>query len=502
MTTRRQFVGSSVAAGLAPSLLAATQSTPEAALMEELIIDLSGSPDHLTPATSYSTRDWSLIHSIYDSLVDFGPDGDIQPQAAEVFESDDAITFRVRLREGMTFHDGSPVTTAAISRNVQHIKDSDTQISELYDVISEVREIDDLNAEIICAEPAVWLPSQMVVWGVLLPENFSEESLATSPVGSGPYIFEEWVADSHISLVRNPDYPLGTPKGDPIAERVTYRFVPEASTRVADLTSGQAHIVAEIPHDQIPGIEQGGNTAITSAMLGTAFIRIASDTEPFNDPRVAQALNCAVDVQSIADALVSPEARRLASVFPDPRGIGFDESLEPFPYDPDKARELLAEAGIDNGIDAEIQVVAGSRIDVVEAVVAQLAEVGVRLSIVATELAGFNQDWPNVDAPALRYATWRPMYDPFTFLRLVVNSEGFLSRYNNPVADELIAAGAVAPDASERNAIYQDLGRELQDHPAAIYLWNLVSTVGTSAEIEGWEPRGDEYVLPLRRTQS
>lgn len=499
MTTRRTFVGSSVAVSLTPTLLAAKQSTPVPELIDELVIDLSGSPDNLTPATSYSTRDWSIIHAVYDSLVDFGPDGSIQPQAAEVFETDDAITFRVTLREGMTFHDGTPVTTAAITRNVQHIQESDSQISELYDVITEVREIDELNAEIICAEPAAWLPSQMVVWGVLLPESFTEDSLATAPVGSGPYIFKEWVADSHITLVRNPDYPLGTPKGDPIAERVTYRFVPEASTRVADLTSGQAQIVAEIPHDQIAGIEQGGNTAITSSMLGTAFIRIASDTEPLNDPLVAQALNYAVDVESIADALVSPEARRLASVFPDPRGIGFDKSLDPFPYDPEKARELLAEAGIEEGIDAEIQVVAGSRIDVVEAIVAQLAEVEVRLEIVATELAGFNQDWPNDEAPALRYATWRPMYDPFTFLSLVVNSEGFLSRYNNPAADELIAAGAIEPSAEERNATYQELGRELQNHPAAIYLWNLVSTVGVTADLEGWEPRGDEYLLPLRR---
>ena len=499
MSTRRTFVATSVAAGLIPAVVSGGQVAPVAELLDQLVIDLSGSPDHLTPASSYSTRDWSLIHSIYDSLVDFGPDGDIQPQAAEVFETDDAITFRVKLRADMTFHDGSPVTTAAITRNVQHIQSSNTQISELYEVITEVREIDDLNAEIVCAEPAVWLPSQMVVWGVLLPEDYSDESLATAPIGSGPYIFEEWVADSHISLVRNPDYPLGTPKGDPIAERVTYRFVPEASTRVADLSSGQAQIVAEIPHDQIAGIEQGGSTAITSAMLGTAFIRIASDAEPFSDPRVGQALNYAVDVESIAAALVSPEARRLASVFPDPRGIGFDETLEPFPYDPDRARELLAEAGLNDGIDAEIQAVAGSRIDVVEAVVAQLAEVGVRLGIVATELAGFNQDWPNDQAPALRYATWRPMYDPFSFLRLLINSEGFLSRYDNPTADELIAAGAIEPDPETRNAIYQDLGRELQNHPAAIYLWNLVSTVGIAADLEGWQPRGDEYVLPLRR---
>lgn len=502
MTTRRTFVASSLAAGLAPSVMAARNSTQTPEVLEELVIDLSGPPDHLTPATSYSPRDWSVIHSIYDSLVDFGPGGEILPQAAEVFESDDAITFRVRLREGMTFHDGSPVTTAAITRNVLHIQDSDTQISELYDVIAEVREIDDLNAEIICAEPAVWLPSQMVVWGVLLPEDFTEDSLATSPVGSGPYIFEEWVADSHITLVRNPHYLTGTPKGDPIAERVTYRFVPEASTRVADLSSGQAHIVAEIPQDQIPGIERSGHRSITSSILGTAFIRIASDTEPFNDPRVAQALNFAVDVESIAGALVSPEARRLASVFPDPRGIGFDESLEPFSYDPERARKLLEDAGLESGIDDEIQIVAGSRVDVVEAIVAQLADVGVRLNIVATELAGFNQDWPNPEAPPLRYATWRPMYDPFTFLRLVINSEGFLSRYNNPAADELISAGAIEPDPAARNAIYQELGRELQHHPTAIYLWNLVSTVGVAADLEGWQPRGDEYVLPLRRPQS
>lgn len=501
MTTRRTFVATSVAAGLTPPLLSARQATPAPELLDELVIDLTGAPDHLTPATSYSTRDWSLIHSIYDSLVDFGPDGSIQPQAAEIFESEDGITWTVKLRAGMTFHDGSPVTTAAITRNVQHIQESDSQISELYNVISEVREIDDLNAEIVCKEPAVWLPSQMVVWGVLLPEGFTEESLATAPVGSGPYVFEEWVAGSHISLVRNPEYVLGTPKGDPIAERVVYRFVPEASTRVADLSTGQAQIVAEIPHDQISGIEQGGGTAITSAILGTAFVRIASDVEPFNDPRVAQALNYAVDVETIAAALVSPEARRLASVFPDPRGIGFDESLEPFRFDPERARELLAEAGLEGGVDAEIQVVAGSRMDVVEAVVAQLAEVGVRLSIVSTELAGFNQDWPNDQAPALRYATWRPMYDPFTFLRLVINSQGFLSRFSNPTADELIGEGSVEPDADTRSAIYQELGRELQNHPAAIYLWNLVSTVGVSADLEGWQPRGDEYVLPLRRTQ-
>ena len=500
MTTRRTFIGTAAVGSLLPTAIRSHQATPAPTLLAELVIDLSGSPDNLTPASTYSTRDWSVLHAIYDSLLDFGPEGDILPQAAEVFETDDAITYRVKLRAGMTFHDGTPVTTAAISRNVRHIQEADSQISELYSVITEVREIDDLNAEIVCAEPAAWLPSQMVVWGVLLPESATADTLANSPIGSGPYIFEDWVQGSHISLQRNPDYLPGTPKGEPMAERVVYRFVPEAATRVADLSTGQAHIIAEIPPDQVDGIERSGHQVITRSMLGTAFIRIASDAAPFDDPRVAQALNYAVDVQTIADALEGPEARRLASVFPDPRGIGFDEHLEPFPFDQDKAKTLLSEAGLSDGIDAELQIVAGSRTDVVEAVVAQLAEVGVRLTIVATELAAFNQDWPNPEAPALRYATWRPMYDPFTFLRLVINSEGFLSRYDNPAADELIAAAAVEPMPDVREGIYHELARELQAHPAAIYLWNLVSTVGVSSVISGWEPRGDEYVLPLRRS--
>ena len=500
MTTRRSLIGTAATIGLLPGLAQSRQATPAAGLEPEMVIDLSGSPDSLVPANTYSTRDWSVVHAIYDSLLDFGPEGDILPQAAESFETDDAVTFRVKLRTGMTFHDGSPVTTAAIARNVRHIQEADSQISELYDVITEVREIDDLNAEIICSEPAAWLPSQMVVWGVLLPESATKDSLATAPIGSGPYMFEEWVQGSHISLTRNPDYPSGTPKGDPMAERVVYRFVPEAATRVADLSTGQAHIIAEIPPDQIAGIEQGGHAAITSSMLGTAFIRIASDVPPFDDPRVAQALNYAVDVQTIADVLIGPKARRLASVFPDPRGLGFDEALNPFSFDPDRAKALLAEAGLGEGIDAELEIVAGSRLDVVEAVVAQLADVGVRLTIVSSELAAFNQGWPDAEAPALRFATWRPMYDPFTFLRLVISSAGFLSRYSNPKADGLITAAAIEPIADAREAIYHGLAREMQTHPAAIYLWNLVSTVGVSSAITGWEPRGDEYLLPLRRS--
>jgi peptide/nickel transport system substrate-binding protein len=277
---------------------------------------------------------------------------------------------------------------------------------------------------------------------------------------------------------------------------VIFRFVSESATRVADLTTGTAQIVSDIPLDQLQAIEDAGHTVITTPIVGTTFIRIATDAAPFDDPRVRQALNYGVDVQTIADAIVGPDTHRLASFFPDPRGLGFDESLAPFPYDPERARELLAEANLADGFDAEIEVVASSRTDVVEAVVAQLAEVGVRLRIVATELAAFNQGWPNPESPALRFASWRPMYDPHTFLSLVVDSEGFLSRFENVEADELIRAATIEPDADVRKGIYQELGALLQEEPAGIYLWNATASYGVTDEFLHWTPRGDQYIVP------
>lgn len=504
MLDRRRLLLTSAAAGVAFPWRASAQATPSAspvAARPELVIDLSGPPDHLTPALTYSVRDWSILHSVYDALLDFGPDGNLMPLAAEEFASDDGMTFRIRLREGMTFHDGTPVTTAAISRSIAHLQNAESQISGMFSGVTEVREIDELNAEIVTEAPSAWLPAQMAVWCVLLPESATDDSLETAPVGSGPYIFESMEAGSQITLRRNPDYLTGGPKGSALAERVVFRFVPEAATRVADLSTGAAQIVTDVPSDQIAEIETSGNVALSAPILGTAFVRIATDVAPFDDPRVGQALNHAIDVQAIADALVGEGARRIASVFPDPRGLGFNEALQPFAYDPDKARALLAEAGYADGFEAQIETVSGSRIDVVEAIVGYLAEVGVRLSIVTSDLAAFNQGWPDEAAPPLRYATWRPFYDPQTFLQLVIASEGYLSRYTNPDADALVQEGATSPDNEDRQAVYETLGEELQRFPAAIYLWNLISTYGVASDLEGWEPRGDEYVLPVSGTR-
>jgi len=501
--TRRTLVKTTAVATLGMAAwsgfrLPAMASSETPAILDELVIDLDGGPDNLDPALTYSPRDWSIAHSIYDALLHFDAEGKIVPLAAESFTTTDAKTFDVKLRSGLKFHDRSPVTTAAITRSIDHLRASDSQIADLFRGITKVEEIDDLHARIISETAAAWLPSQIAVWLMLFPEGMNDKTWSIAPVGSGPYKFESYDPGNRIVLSRNEEYTWGSPKGVPIADRVTYRFVPEAVTRVADLSTNAAQIIVSVPSDQRAAVTKAGAQSVVEPTLGTGFLRIATDTKPFDDPRVRQALNFALDVETIGKQLVAPESRRLASLFPDPRGVGFDPRLPVFPYDPDRARSLLAEAGVGNGFATTLQLVTTEQTAVVEAIAAQFGEVGIDVTIEQTELAAFNQGWPDVKGASLRYATWRPLYDPHSLLSLMFLSTGFLSRHKNPKADALILAAAAEADAAKRQAIYEELGRLFQEEPAAVYLWNVTSTYGVAPVAIEWQPRGDDYVIATR----
>ena len=471
--------------------------TPES-LPGELVIDMAGGPDNLDPALARSVRDWSIVHSIYDSILDLGTDGSLVPLAAERFEILDDLTFEVTLRMGMTFHDGTPVLAEAIGRSITYVQQSEGPAARNFQAIDRVEVMDDLTARIVTLQPAPWLPSQLAVWMVLFPEAATPESFESAPVGSGPYRFVSRASGDHILLERNPEYLASSPKGQALAETVRFRFVPESTTRVADLATGTANLVDSVPQDQVQAVLDGGGEVIEAAVLGTSFLRVVNDIAPFDNPLVRRALNHAIDVETIGAALVSTDVRRLASLYPDERAIGFDPDLAPFAFDPERARELLAEAGLGEGFETRLQYTGGSVDDVMQAIAANLADVGVSVTIETTELATFNGSWQDPESAPLRFVTWRPVYDPHTLLSLMFASMGPLTRYADERADELISAAAVAVDPGERAALYQELGRYLQESPPAVFLWNLTAIYGARDFGAGWQPRGDEYVIPTR----
>jgi len=467
--------------------------------MEELAVDLANEPATLDPATVYDADSWSVVHSVYDALVQYGPDGELQPLLAESLEQTDPLTWEIRLRPGVSFHNGEPFDAASVAFSVAHILDPETgsQVAANFAVIDEVEEVEPLLVRLRLTSPAPWLPAQMAAWLAMLPPAYAADpanDVAANPVGTGPYRFVAWERGREIRLEANPDYFDVGIKGEPIAETVRFRPVPEATTRVADLLSGTSGLIRAVPVDQIEAVEQGAEL-VTQPLSGSAWVRIPTDVAPFDDVRVRRALNFAVDVEGIVAALLAGNGERLPNFFVE-GGLGWDPGLKPYGHDPEQALALLSEAGYGKGFETAIDYAATEREEIVQAIAGQLAEVGIRAEVRPVEIATFNATWTDPAAAPLRFSSWRPLFDPYTLLSLVVSSDGFLSRHANANIQETLEAAAAETAPAVRDKLYRELGRRLRDEPAAIYLYRLTGLYGLGADVPAWTPRADDYLIP------
>ncbi|MDQ2682640.1 MAG: ABC transporter substrate-binding protein, partial [Chloroflexota bacterium] len=457
------------------SLPRLTTLAQDADMLDEVVIDLSTEPASLAPAQIYEPNGWSVAHAIFDAPFDYDASGNPVMVAAESMRWVDDLTLEIRMQSSLTFHDGTSLSSQSLvaSYNTIIAPETGSSIAGNFATIAGIEAVDEITARITVSQPSPWLPAQIATWMLCIhPDSTSAAEVSAAPVGTGPYQFVEWVPGERIVLTANPNYNVPN-KGKPIARQVTYRFVTESSTRVSDLQSGTAHIVRSVPQDQVQSVQDAGHEVRAVPQSSVAFVRIATDVAPFDDVRVRQALNYAVDVDEIRLALLGGAGERLPNVFV-PNGMGYSEELEPYPYDPDRARDLLNEAGVSD-LSTTLAVTNSERLDLVEAIAAYLGDVGINVTVEQQEIAVFNAGWTDPAAPPLRFASWRPMFDPFNLLNLVFSSNGFLSRHNNPNVQTLIDAAAVATDPVERESLYRQLGQVMFDEPAALYLWNVTA---------------------------
>ena len=500
--SRRGFTAGVAGAGIGAALPAAAwlgsgaQVGAQNGRAESLVIDLDGELESIHPSLAYSPRDWSIVNSVYDSILYFDGEGQIVPLAAESFETDDAITFSVSLRPGLAFHDGTPVTADILRGSWEFLMESGSSVVDVFRVIQDVEVAGELEAMIVCDSPAPWLPAQIATWLMLVPPGYTEEQALRAPNGTGPYTLATYDQGQDVELSRYEGYQLGDIKGEALADSVTFRIVPDAATRVADVATGTANIVDNVPEDFREELEDQGATVLVDPIVGSQWIRIATDVEPFDDPRVRQALNHAVDAATIVDALLGPEVMSLGSIFPDPRAPGYLESIEPYGYDPDRARTLLTEAGVEEGTTLALEITQSARMDVAEAIAANLQDIGFLMEIVTSDLATFNSGWSDSERPVLRMATWSPLYEPHTLLDLVFKSDGFLSRYQNEGFDALLEESATEADPEARRTILESLNQLMHDDPPVIFLWNLTAAYGVDDTGSQWSPQGNEQIVP------
>lgn len=325
----------------------------------DLVVAVNNLPGSLEGIEEMGNVAVRITYSLFDSLIrrDFLADGsgtasELVPGLAESWERVDDRTLDLKLREGVTFHDGSELTSDDVVFSFVagrgHGYDPLIGAAKRYMLsISHVIPLDKYTVRIVSKEPDILLEQRLAGYAFWVVENKSylrrgKDVFARNPVGTGPFKMDEWVEGEYIRLVSHDDY-FG---GRPTAKSVTYVEVPEVSARIAGLVSGEYDISVNIPPDQIPTIESYDDLTVAQIVLDNTHMLVFHTTGALEDKRVRQAMSLAINRDLLREALwadknYTPNGHQLPSY------TMYIEDYPAFEYNPDKARELLEEAGYD-----------------------------------------------------------------------------------------------------------------------------------------------------------
>jgi peptide/nickel transport system substrate-binding protein len=306
----------------------------------------------LDPAIPPTRDTEAVLRNIYDALVAHTPEGKVIPQLATSWHKVGPATYVFALRSGVKFHNGDPLTADDVVYTFERvltpgaIGGKSSPRKDLLGPLERVQKLDDTHVrfEFGAAFPEA-LVLQALVHFQVVPQKYLEQvgeaGFTAKPVGSGPFRYARGTVDSQIVLERSDAYWAGPSK----LKQAVFRMMPEPSTRVAALLAGEVQIIQEVAPDLVSRLQTSPGIQVKTAEGTRSYeIELNNKAAPFNDPRVRQALNYAIDWNAILKEIYRGYAKRLATAFL-PSGFGYDSALRPYPYDPAKARELLKAAG-------------------------------------------------------------------------------------------------------------------------------------------------------------
>lgn len=459
-------------------------------------VDATTMDPHMQAETTTS----NVLFNIFDALTRFDENNTLQPSLAESWRVVDDYTWEFVLRQGVRFHNGDPLTPEDVAYSIMRVAapDSESPNQSRYGVIQEVQVIDDRTVHVITSTPYPVLAGILADLAIV-SKSYAEnnpDKMGTEPVGTGPFKFVSWERDQAVTLEANTDYWAGAPR----IQTVIFRPIREDTTRLAELQTGGVHIITNVPPHTVAEIEVSG-TARVESIPSTRYIfigmNLGKDT-PLRDVRVRQALNYAVDKEAIIDTVL------LGHGFPMSQPahaahFGYNPNLDPYPYDPERARQLLAEAGYPDGFRIEMMTPRGRYLNdhlAAEAIAGQLAEVGVQVDLQVME-------WGNYVGLVIAEQNPAPLYllgwgsvpgldaDGIYLPMLGCNEQ--LSYYCNPELDELALEARATLDMNRRLELYNRAAEIAHEDAPWIYLWNQEDLYGVSNQLD-WKPVSFERI--------
>ena len=474
----------------------------------DLRIAIGADPESLDPVLASSSPAAMVMVHMMETLFEMTPEGDIVPLLAEDYSvSEDGLTYELYLREDVNFHDGEPFNAEAVKFNLERLIEDEAVFSFLINRITEIEVIDEYTISLSTDEPFAPILSHLShdFISMISPAAVEEygDDVGSNPVGTGKFKFEGWTRGESVIMSRNDDY-----WGEPAyLDTVRILVVPEESTRVVMLETGEAHAIMNVPPRDVSRLTENPDITVKNVpSLRTLYVGLHAQKEPFDDVRVRKAVNYAVDTESIVEFIIDGAGRPSdAPISPDIFGYSEQEIYE---HDPDRARELLAEAGYPDGFEVEFYYPVGRYpMDniIAQAVQSQLAEVGINANMTTMEWATYLEviNVPPDESPHEMFLLgWGTVTGDADYgLYALFHSGEWApdgsnrSFYGNPEVDELLEAARIETDTEERKALYADAIELIWDDAPWIFLHSISQINAVRNNVEGLVHHPRESIL-------
>ena len=501
-------------AGVATAVLLAATPALAQTPPNVLVVGQIAEPQSLDPQVSTAANDFRITTNIFEGLVRF-KDGTLEVEPALATDwtiSDDGLTYTFTLREGVTFHDGTPFNAEAVKFTFDRMLDENHPYYETgpfplsfnFADITETKVIDDTTVEFTLGQPFAPFLTNLATntGGIVSPAAVAEfgDDFGRNPVGTGPFQFEEWQSNTRVVASRNDAY-WGDPAG---METVVFRPITDANTRVAEMLSGGVDLMVEVPPDNVSMFADDPTFTVYDAVGPHVwYVMLNAKDGPFADKLVRQAANYAVNKETLVNDVLQGTAGVSAGPIPPAFNWAYNESVEPYPYDPDMARQLLEESGADD-LSVTFYVTEGGSgmldpIPMGTAIQADLEAVGFDVEIETYEwntfLAEVNPGLEGkADMAEMAWMTTDPDTLPFLTLRTEAWPEagGFNSSYySNADVDALLDTARTATDQDTRADAYMEVQEIVHEDAPWIFVANWKQNAVSTATVQGFELQPD-----------
>jgi peptide/nickel transport system substrate-binding protein len=500
--TRRDFMRQvlATAGGLALGNKLGWAATPR----DRVIVAMSIGVESLHPYSQSSSPVYGLWGHVVEQLVD--TEYDKRGHFGELAESwkVQGTEWTFKLRKGIAYHDGSPFTAKDVAYSYERIlKDPKSkQAPNLSDIVN-MKVVDDYTITLVTKAPKPALLT-LLRNRLILSHTAAErlgDKVDEQPIGTGPYRFAGWERGSHFTMVRHDKY-----WGKPAAiKEIIWRPITEDAARMAALEAGQADIINNVPPHEVPRLKNHPRIRVEVVRgMRIIFVALNPTHKPFDNKLVRQAFNYAVNQEALIKYVQEDQAFPLTGIV-GPQMPGYSTDIKNYPYDPERAKKMLAEAGYASGLTVDFYSPSGryqKDKETAQAIVSQMAKAGIKVNLKTPEWAVFEEEY-NAGKYGM-YMIGRGSVDDLEafFIRYFRSGRSKRLAYKNPEFDALFDQQSSEFNPDKREELLRKMVRILHEDCPTIPLYNSADAYGVRRDVI-WKPRPDEKIaLQDARLQS